>query len=276
MSLTFLDDTTVDADDYPGGEVTVRMPEDRIQGRRVAVLRGADPGDLLRLAMWGQNVHRLGGEPIAVIPYLPAARADHGDRDVGFDALVYAQVIEAGCFHRVVCIDPHSLVMPSLIGRCDVIPAAEVFHYMLAQGWVTGSVAGVIAPDKGAVGRATAVAEVLGLPVYRAGKRRDFATGKLSGFEMIDALPDDGEFIVVDDICDGGGTFAGLAAATGLPPERLHLYVTHGIFSGRAPENLAAYGTVATTDSHPGHENIEATVVPIMPIINRHLTGGPQ
>ena len=85
-------------------------------------------------------------------------------------------------------------------------------------------------------------------------KVRDFATGKLSTFQCED-LPETGRLLVVDDICDGGGTFMGLAQATGLPKERLDLWVSHGVFSRRAAQITSAYGCIFTTDSHPGHRN---------------------
>lgn len=54
--------------------------------------------------------------------------------------------------------------------------------------------------------------------------------------------------LIVDDICDGGGTFVGLAKelrAAGAT--RVYLYVTHGIFSKRLP--LEGIDHVYTTDS---------------------------
>ncbi len=57
----------------------------------------------------------------------------------------------------------------------------------------------------------------------------------------------------------------GLAQATGLPKERLDLWVSHGVFSGRAAQITSAYGRIFTTDSHPGHRNpdVNATVIPL-------------
>jgi ribose-phosphate pyrophosphokinase len=55
----------------------------------------------------------------------------------------------------------------------------------------------------------------------------------------------------VDDICDGGGTFLGLAEATGLPWSRVDLYVSHGVFSKNALKNLSEkFEYVYTTNSY--------------------------
>jgi ribose-phosphate pyrophosphokinase len=107
---------------------------------------------------------------------------------------------------------------------------------------------GIIAPDKGSIKRATDVARACHIPVYLAEKHRDPDTGRLSEFTC-EPLPDEGKFLVVDDICDGGGTFMGLANATGLPMERLGLYVSHGVFSGQAENLFAYFDEIWTTDS---------------------------
>ena len=109
----------------------------------------------------------------------------------------------------------------------------------------------VLAPDKGAVERASKAAEALGLPLFTAAKTRDFDTGQLTNFEVPE-LPQSGRILVVDDICDGGGTFRGLATAAGIGRDRLGLWVSHGIFSGAAGELTEHFAEIFTTDSHPG------------------------
>lgn len=251
---------------YPGGEY-------RVEGEdlgTVALVHGADADELVVLAVWANNVRRSGGSPVGLIPYLPAARADHEDRAEGFDAAAYARLINAAELDRVVCVDPHSPVMPSMIENCTVIEAADV---IAAESQQRGrNLAGVIVPDEGARDRVRRVADVLGIPTVQAHKHRDFETGALSWFSC-DPLPGEGVFLVVDDICDGGGTFRGLAAATGIGRHRLHLWVTHGIFSGAAFELIRDYATITTTDSHPGHRNMPtARVVPLLPHLLRRTT----
>jgi ribose-phosphate pyrophosphokinase len=99
------------------------------------------------------------------------------------------------------------------------------------------------------VDRASRVAAACHLPLYRAEKHRDSDTGKLSGFTC-EPLPETGRFLIVDDICDGGGTFMGLAEATGVPKDRLGLYVSHGVFSGSAHLLHNHFGEIVTTDSY--------------------------
>lgn len=107
----------------------------------------------------------------------------------------------------------------------------------------------MISPDKGAVARAGEVAALLGVPVYVASKNRDPQTGRLTDYSL-DADLAPGAYLVVDDIFDGGGTFALLAGAV---PDGvvLDLWVTHGGFT--KPDFSAAararYRRIYTTDS---------------------------
>jgi ribose-phosphate pyrophosphokinase len=77
---------------------------------------------------------------------------------------------------------------------------------------------------------------------------------------------------VVDDICDGGGTFALLRDA--MPPEvSLDLWVTHGGFTGpeHSRQALAGYHRVHTTDSLPNTRNRHVRVTNLAPYVTRAL-----
>jgi ribose-phosphate pyrophosphokinase len=112
----------------------------------------------------------------------------------------------------------------------------------------------VIAPDAGAVLRAQEVADILGVPVLTATKSRDPETGRLSNFhapEGLDNSLENVKYLIVDDICDGGGTFIGLAEALGIYSDQLDLYVSHGVFSKEATTVLPEYfGDIFTTNSY--------------------------
>lgn len=244
---------------FPAGERHLKVDPESGQTPSHVLITGADANDFVAAALWIDHAHQCGHAVTAQIPYLPGARADRG---TPFGAGVYANLINSMRADRVVCFDPHSPVMPALVENLTVVHSDRVIAASLpAHG---RNHVGVIAPDAGAVDRARRAAEALGIPLYRATKVRDFATGKLSSFHC-EELPTSGRLLVVDDICDGGGTFMGLADATGLPKDRLDLWVSHGVFSGRAAQLTGAYGRVFTTDSHPGHGNpdINATVIPL-------------
>jgi ribose-phosphate pyrophosphokinase len=230
----------------PGGEWHINGPQ--LVGRQVAFVQGSSADDLMALAVWADAVHRDGGEPSALIPYLPGARQDRRQPGEALSTRVYADIINSMQLRRVVYLDPHSVAFPACLDNGVEVPLIGAVRSALAD---TDYFAGVIAPDAGAAKRAGAVAHAYGFPLFQALKQRDPKTGKLSGFTC-EELPPRGRLLVVDDICDGGGTFKGLATCIGLPRERLALYVTHGVFSQGAETLHEHFAAIYTTDSHPG------------------------
>lgn len=260
---------------FPAGEAHLKVvAENADKGplTEVATIVGAQGSmadDLIMLGMWADAVRQRGSKSVACIPYLPGARQDRG---LPFGAKVYADILNGFRIDQVIAFDPHSPVIVGLVERLTVVSSDRVIRNAVVgrrDRDVPQRFDGIIAPDKGAVARATAVAEACHLPVYRAEKHRDEATGKLSGFSC-EPLPETGRFLVADDICDGGGTFMGLAESTGLPKERLGLWVSHGVFSGRAPALAEHFGEIITTDSYvPQTEIPGLTTIHLMP----YLTG---
>lgn len=211
---------------------------------------------------------------IAFIPYFPAARQDRVTQfpTMNLSVGLYADIINSLGLDRVFLLDPHSPVTPALINNVRLVDIAdecvEACRLGNKKAQYQYSYDGVIAPDAGAEKRAYEVAShhFMGVPVYTAGKHRDVSTGRLMGFSF-EANLEPGRYLLVDDICDGGGTFAGLLAKLrGLFPKDSHtfdLWVTHGVFSGNATKNLKGFDRVITTDSvHVGGEGYE--VWPLM------------
>ena len=231
-------------------------------------IRGHSPQDLFHLALFADGITELSKvlqgiddipELYVLLPYLPAARADRG---VPFGAQVYADFISSTYPDYIIGLDPHSPVMPKMLSQYQEFPFERIIKDKIAHAsgdefQMDHNYAGVIAPDKGAHDRAKRAADVLHVPVFTAGKTRDFETGQLTGFHMEDELPKDGKFLIVDDICDGGGTFIGLAEAIKKtnPNVTLDLWVTHGIFSKGPALLMDHFDTVHTTNSYyqPGN-----------------------
>lgn len=244
---------------FPAGESHIKREQQRpLEKTEIAILQPTPESlhtDLFHLAMWSNYLSETDNtvRQVAVIPYFPGARADRG---APFGVGVYASFLYGTAVDEVVIFDPHSRVAVDQL-NCDpkffkvtVVRPSELFKASHIVYGFKEKYDGIIAPDKGAEERATAVAGVLGLPVFTVQKTRDFETGKLLGFDTSD-IPEEGKFLLVDDICDGGGTFMGIAKATGLSKDQLDLYVSHGIFSGKALSNLPDYfGNVFTTNSY--------------------------
>jgi ribose-phosphate pyrophosphokinase len=246
---------------FPAGEAHIKREEQReLEPTEIAIIQSdanSIHDDLFQLAMWNETVvDELGYQTkrVLVLPYVPGARADRGT-PWGLD--VYSSFINRMELDQIIVFDPHSEVTEELLGdekwsgehTLTVVHSDELFDQVHMRA-VLNQYDGIIAPDKGAVKRATAMANLAKLPVFTATKHRDEGSGKLSGF-AIDGLHSEGTYLIVDDICDGGGTFLGLAEASGLGWGQLDLYVSHGVFSKEALTNLSErFEYVYTTNSY--------------------------
>lgn len=256
---------------FPGGEWHIKNHDTVEYKKHYAVMHGAAADDLVILALWADMIPD--GYREVFVPYLPAARSDRkeGDNPIGAD--VYSQLLDTAMRgYKPITIDPHSEAAEGHYYYPRKLDAAKVAVRAIAGRSGLSPYAAVIAPDKGAHERAKAVGDLLGVPTLYATKTRDPETGKLSNFQAPSwgqegAKIADGRYLVVDDICDGGGTFMGLASVLEIPRERLDLWVTHGVFSGNAGQLTEAYGNIYTTDSHPGASNpaVGARITPLLP-----------
>lgn len=242
---------------FPAGEKHIKHEEKRdLELVEIAIFQ-PEPNslhdDLFTLAMWASYLLGRGTKSVLIAPYLPGARADRGQP---FGARTYAQFLGEMWIDQYIAYDPHSPVIIDELklwvkddAVVTVIKPEDILNTRNSKIVMPNIYDGIIAPDKGALDRAQGVADQFMLPIYTAEKSRDFETGKLTGFKI--DLPETGKFLIVDDICDGGGTFLGLADASGKSKQDLHLYVSHGVFSKQALPNLAEkFGQICTTNSY--------------------------
>lgn len=182
--------------------------------------------------------------------YIPYARQDRVCAEGESLAIkVFADILNTLNFNMVTVADPHSDVAPALINNCHVME-----QYKAIRGHIPAiqerGISVVVAPDAGATKKAYKVAYEYHFGFVQGVKHRDTETGALTGFDAYgDVL--DKDVLIVDDICDGGGTFIGLAKVLKEKGARsVSLYVTHGIFSKGLGCMLDTYiDYIYTTDS---------------------------
>lgn len=270
-----LSPTALDVLTYPMGDATLTgFPSATTTDAQPRVAWIATPvPDWSLLHQWAQasRVTAPRAPRILVLPYLPSARGDH---DVPNAATSNARLAAACDLTHLITADPHSPVwLDAFTAHSEAtvirLPVVDMIVAAVADD---PRIDGVIAPDAGAHDRAAAAARALSVPLYTAGKHRDSTTGRLSGFHPPADLPTHGHYLIVDDICDGGGTFAGLAA--NIAGARLSLWVTHGGFTGpdHSASIMGSFANVFTTDSLPSaaaaaqrHSLIHVT--PLMPYV---------
>jgi ribose-phosphate pyrophosphokinase len=177
------------------------------------------------------------------IPYLPYSRQDRQCAEgEAFSLRTFVKALAPyldGVGDRVYTWDVHSHVANELFRTeigCEFnnLQPQLFLQKFKDQGIKFSSKTIVIAPDKGAVERATLVQQALGLhSVVYATKVRNPENGQILRTEVPENISYRGKnLLIVDDICDGGRTFIELAKVLRqFDPSRIDLYVTHGIFS---------------------------------------------
>lgn len=247
---------------YPAGEPLLKIPYSSLKDLTAVEVRSTSIAELMNALFAVDAARERGcGDVELVLPYVPGGRQDrlNDEGDLLFTLKSVASEINHRNFSNVFVLDPHSDVTTALIDRCQVMP---LLNKAIGNKLVAGNYDGVIIPDAGASKRATTIAKALGVPTFQAWKKRDIMTGKLSGFG-IEQLPiRANKFLIVDDICDGGGTFLGLAALPEFKVRLLDLYVTHGIFTQGLAKLGDAFDTIYTTNSiEPVDVSGDATLI---------------
>lgn len=156
----------------------------------------------------------------------------------------YAKFINALEFDQVLFFDAHSEVTTDLIKGSNSISMLDTAWVLFPQEDLCSKFTSIV-PDKGALKKNPHA------PIVFNKTRNLEESGAITKYELVKAdatieLPND--FLVLDDICDGGRTFLLLAERfRELYPtaNSLNLYITHGIFShGAIPKLLSLYDTI--------------------------------
>jgi ribose-phosphate pyrophosphokinase len=241
---------------FAGGEPHVKINPDFDQTMPVTIthrLNSFNDLGLLCLAVDAlQRMHIKLAD--LYIPYFPAARQDRVMvKGEPLSVKVYADIINTFKFKKVFVFDAHSEVTSAVLNNCEVIPN-HVFIQKVIQS--IGNEVLLISPDGGALKKIYKVSEFLsGVEVVECSKSRDVKTGKLTGFKVYADDLNGTDCLIVDDICDGGGTFIGLAEELKKKNAgKLYLAISHGIFS-KGFENLTCFEKIFTTDSFKNMES---------------------
>jgi ribose-phosphate pyrophosphokinase len=190
-------------------------------------------GDLIDLLLLTDAVRESFGHDVKIILvlyYLPYARQDRVcNKGESLSIKVIAGIINSQKYHQVLCKDVHSDVGVALIDNIVNIPM-----FLSGDGLPRRHPDAVlVSPDAGANKKVFAFAKAHQYTsVVRADKTRDPLTGNITGTEVFSDHIGDRDFLVLDDICDGGKTFVELAKQLRkLTNGKIYLYVSHGIFS---------------------------------------------
>lgn len=198
---------------------------------------------------------------VLIIPYLMAARYDRqmipGSGE-SFDLKIVSDLINSLGFERVYLYDVHSEVSLALIKN-----SVNVENRVLVSEYKSEN-AVLIIPDAGASKKAEKyikwnenITETV-----QCIKTRDLSNGKLTLTVLEPWKCENRNCVIIDDLCDGGGTF--LAIASQINPSHLSLIVTHGVFSKGTKIFEGVFNEIITSDSYC--HTYDSTIVKTIPL----------
>ncbi len=241
---------------FSGGEPHIKVNSDFDMSKSVTITHRLNSfNDLGLLCLAVDALQRMEAKlGTLIIPYFPSARQDRVMiKGEPLSVKVYADIINSLKFKKVIVFDAHSEVTPAVLNNCNHV-TNHIFIEKVVQE--IGSSVSLISPDGGALKKIYKVSEFWGgIEVVECSKVRDVKTGKLTGFTVYADNLHGKDCLIVDDICDGGGTFIGLAEELkNKNAGKLYLVVSHGIFS-KGFEALKCFERIFTTDSFKNMEN---------------------
>ena len=224
---------------FSDGEIGVEFQES-IRGRFVFLIQStfAPSNNLMELLLMIDAAKRASAyKVIAVMPYYGYARQDRKDRPrVAIGSKLVANMLTAAGADRVITMDLHA---PQIQGYFDIpvdhLDSSAIFIPYIESLQLENLT--FAAPDVGSANRIREVASYFECEMVICDKHRKRANEIASMVVIGDVT--DRDIVLIDDICDTGGT---LAKSAGLMIEKgarsVRALCTHPVLSGKAYENI--------------------------------------
>lgn len=246
---------------FSGGEVQVRLTtvdpgwsvHEKDEFKVRADLHNAN--DIMELLLTVDALRRRFGAKRRihlVCPYLPYARQDRVMQPgEALSLKVMTDLINNLNFESVTVWDAHSDVSIALLNNVKQVEQSALVPFCFAPDERDNIV--LVAPDAGAIKKTLKVAQSFGSQMVRADKKRSTVDGSITGTVVYSEHIGKKDFLIVDDICDGGRTFIELAKVLRpLTDGKIILYVTHGIFSKGLEPLLEVIDEILVANPFPG------------------------
>ncbi|HYJ90269.1 MAG TPA: ribose-phosphate pyrophosphokinase [Pyrinomonadaceae bacterium] len=227
-------------DRFSDGEFNFQIGEN-VRGSDVFIVQPTCPPtdqNLMELLITMDTFVRASAERVtAVIPYFGYARSDKKDRPrVPIAAKLVSNLIAKAGAQRILTIDLHAAQIQGFFDiPVDHLYAAPIVVEYFRANPIENLI--VVAPDTGGAERARAYAKRLDAGLALCDKRRE----KANVAEVMNIVGDvDGKnCLIVDDMCDTGGTICKVAEALHKAgAKEVYACFTHAVLSGNACNNI--------------------------------------
>ncbi len=262
---------------WSNDEVRVQLQEN-VRGKDVFFFQSF-PGEvsdrLMELWLMIDAAKRASaGRITVVIPWYPYSKQERKFRGrEPISARLVADLTVAAGAQRIVTMDLHEGAIQGFFDiPMDHLPHLPVFLDVFRNEGLTGENAVIVAPDAGAVERATEVAQRLGCGIAVIFKRHP--EGDVERAEVVETVGDikGKRALLVDDFMLGGSTLVNAAEEVRKAgATEVRACVTHAIMSGQATERITNSGisTLYTTDTLPPRPDMPPNikVVSVAPLL---------
>lgn len=230
----------VTTDRFSDGEFNFSIGEN-VRGSDVFIVQPTCPPtdrNLMELLIMIDTCVRASAERVtAVIPYFGYARSDKKDRPrVPIAAKLVANLLTKAGAQRILTIDLHASQIQGFFDiPVDHLYAAPIVVEYFKNNPIENLI--VVAPDTGGAERARAYAKRLNAGLALCDKRRERANEA----DVMNIVGDVAgkNCLIVDDLCDTGGTICKVATALHeAGANEVYACFTHGVLSGNAVENI--------------------------------------
>ena len=234
----------LDVTHFADGETLVQIGES-VRGKRVFLVQStcSPVNERLMELLIAMNCLKLSSAASigVIVPYFGYARQDRKAKPrQPITAKLVADLLQTAGAFRVITFDLHAAQIEGFfnfpVDNLSVIPMMADYYLNKKNINLDNTV--VVSPDHGGVNRARRLAESLGsVPIAIIDKRRP-RPNEVEVANIIGSV-DGMHCIIVDDICDTGGSLC--AAASTLIDHGaidVHVCLAHGVFSGDALERI--------------------------------------
>jgi ribose-phosphate pyrophosphokinase len=224
---------------FSDGEMQVEYTES-VRGNFVFLVQStyAPSDNLMELLLMIDAARRASAyKIIAVIPYYGYARQDRKDRPrVAIGSKLVANLLTAAGADRVVTMDLHA---PQIQGYFDIpvdhLDSSAIFIPYIESLKLPNLT--FAAPDVGSANRIREIASYFEAEMVICDKHRKRAN-EIASMRVIGEVQDR-DIVIIDDICDTGGTLVKSASMLKEKGARsVRALITHAVLSGNAYENI--------------------------------------